>query len=227
MSCRTNAQLLFPRPVPKIEKTGLEREECWTTDLCLPDGVLLFVLALNVPASVSTPFRLNLTKLALLSLIAVSAHQMSRQEVVPSVPPELLRGLLRVPGDHLVSSSVVCVLTRFQVRWPWDVLWSYRRYRRLLKDRETVGGLVGATFLFEDLRTWWSLSLWTEWADIPRFNVVVPDHIEAARGIFGRLQMTDQEPQIWSTKWTLRSVSNNLHWAGVDLRAHVTAAPLS
>ncbi|MGH2559555.1 MAG: hypothetical protein ACRDJH_10855, partial [Thermomicrobiales bacterium] len=47
----------------------------------------------------------------------------------------------------------------------------------------------------------------------------VPGHVEAARRAFGRMVFRKgRGPELWSTKWRLASVSNNLNWADFDLR---------
>jgi hypothetical protein len=66
----------------------------------------------------------------------------------------------------------------------------------------------------------YSLSLWSNWDAIPRFGTNVPYHVRAGNRIFGRLAITKERGfEIWSTKWKLVSVSNNLNWGDFDLRA--------
>jgi hypothetical protein len=51
------------------------------------------------------------------------------------------------------------------------------------------------------------------------FSPNVAGHIEAARRVFGRLSYEPERgPELWSTKWRLVSVTNNLNWDGFDLR---------
>jgi hypothetical protein len=43
--------------------------------------------------------------------------------------------------------------------------------------------------------------------------------VEAARDLFGRLAFNAHlGPELWSTKWRLVAVSNNLNWADFDLQ---------
>ena len=77
-----------------------------------------------------------------------------------------------------------------------------------------------AAFLIENLTTCYTLSLWSRPDDIPIFGTNVSHHVYAARRIFGRLIMSQHGgPELWSTKWQLTAVSNNLNWKDFDLRA--------
>lgn len=89
-----------------------------------------------------------------------------------------------------------------------------------MKEAEQVPGLLRSVFLIENLTTCYSLSLWSRWDDIPIFGTRAPYHVRAARSVFGRLQMSKYGgPELWSTKWRLTSISNNLSWEDFDLRA--------
>lgn len=129
---------------------------------------------------------------------------------------------LREVGDHRVESPVVCVVTRFRLRGARYLLASYRNYRRVMRElrRSRTAGLLHAAFLIESPTTWYSLSIWSGADAIAHFGTNVPGHVEVANRVFGRLrQGAGQEPEIWSTKWRLQSVSNNLSWEGFDLRS--------
>jgi hypothetical protein len=98
---------------------------------------------------------------------------------------------------------------------------SYRDYRRVLRaaDARRPTGLLKSVFLLESPQAWCSLSLWD---GSPQFSAHVPAHIEAARRVFGRLYVHQEHgPELWSTKWRLMSVTNNLCWRDFDLREHL------
>jgi hypothetical protein len=131
---------------------------------------------------------------------------------------------LRQPGDHAVSVPIVCVITRFGLRRPWQLLATYLDYRRVLAEARAsrTPGLLRSAFLVENLTTWYSVSFWTDENGIPAFGTNVPVHVAAARRVFSRLKFErTRGPELWSTKWKLRSVSNNLNWDDFDLRQSV------
>lgn len=136
-------------------------------------------------------------------------------------PPSLLTELeLREPGDHSVNVPIICVMTRFGLRSPLDLLPTYLDYRRTFKAAAKTPGLLRAAFLIENLTTCYSLSIWRRWEDIPLFGTNVPHHVEAAHKVFGRMLMSKHGgPELWSTKWQLTKVSNNLNWEDFDLRS--------
>lgn len=119
------------------------------------------------------------------------------------------------------DSRIVCVLTRFRVRRPWHLVQTYLAHRWLIGRVRRVGppGLLKSVFLVENSTAFYSLSLWTDEAAIPMFGTAVQEHVSVAREIFGRLRISSGHPEIWSTKWRLHEVSNNLNWEGFDLRA--------
>lgn len=125
------------------------------------------------------------------------------------------------PGDHSVETSVVCTLTRFGLRSPHHLLPTYLDFQRVIREagRTSTPGLLRAAFLIENPVTCYSLSIWESRNAIPSFGTNVPVHVTAARRVLGRLAIdSDQRPELWSTKWRLVSVSNNLSWDGFDLR---------
>ena len=132
---------------------------------------------------------------------------------------------LTVPGEHVVDSTVTCVMTRFGLRSPRFLARSYREYQRVTRaaQRAELPELLRHAFLVENPTTWYSFSVWR---DAPTFSADVPDHIEAARKCFGWLNLDpDQGPELWSTKWRLTSVTNNLYWDGFDLRTVLAHEP--
>jgi hypothetical protein len=63
-----------------------------------------------------------------------------------------------------------------------------------------------------------TLSIWESAESIPRFGTTVPSHIDAARSGFAVLAFApDRGPELWSTKWRLAAVSNNLNWGDFEL----------
>ncbi len=125
------------------------------------------------------------------------------------------------PGDHQVSVPILCVITRFGLQSARFLLPTYRDYRHVMRDLETshIPGFLRSAFIVENPTTCYSVSLWSSWDDIPHFGTEVPYHVDAARRIFGRVRLSaNNRPEIWSTKWQLASVSNNLNWDDFDLR---------
>jgi len=128
---------------------------------------------------------------------------------------------LNEPGDHPVDAPIICVLTRFGLRSARYLLPTCLDYRRVVREaaRVQTPGLLRSAFLIENLTTCYSLSIWNRSAAIPIFGTRVPYHVSAARRVFGRVRFgQDRGPEIWSAKWQLASVSNNLNWAELDLR---------
>lgn len=137
-----------------------------------------------------------------------------------------LRLLLAEPGDHAVEVPVLCVMTRFGLRSPLDLLPAYLYYRRVIRQAKAspTAGLLRAAFLVSFPRDALTLSVWSSKGAIPWFGTNAPFHVEAARRIFRRLRTSaDGGPELWSTKWMLTSVSNNLNWDDFDLRSTVVA----
>jgi len=125
------------------------------------------------------------------------------------------------PGDNPVDAPVVCVITRLGLRHVVDLLPTYRDYRRVLAQARSSknSGLLRSAFLVENLRTCYILSVWASYDAIARFGTDTSLHLGAARSAFGRFRFGLQGgPELWSTKWRLMSVSNNLNWADFDLR---------
>lgn len=138
---------------------------------------------------------------------------------------DLDRLLANRAGDYPVDLPVLCVLTRFRVRSPLHLVLSYLDYRRVARDAASTPGLLRTAFLVEDPRTWYSLSIWRDRDRIPEFGTRVLSHVLAAHRVFGRFSMDERHrPELWSAKWRLESVSNNLSWGDFDLRSMIVAA---
>lgn len=127
-------------------------------------------------------------------------------------------------GDNPVVAPVVCVITRFGLRRMVDLLPTYLDYRRVVAEARSarLAGLLRSAFLVENLRTCCILSVWASYEAIPSFGTATPSHVEAARAFFERCRSgVNGAPELWSTKWRLMSVSNNLSWHDFDLRAQL------
>lgn len=124
-------------------------------------------------------------------------------------------------GDRGVDVPIVCSITRFGFRRARYLPKTYRDYRRVVgaaRASETPG-LLRCAFLMENPTTAYSLSIWDEYDAIGYFGSNVPSHVEAAGHVFGRLAFEPgRGPELWSTKWRLLSVTNNLNWDDFDLR---------
>lgn len=128
---------------------------------------------------------------------------------------------LEVPGEHPVAAPITCVITRFGLRSACSLLPTYLDYRHVVREavRRQTPGLLRSAFLIEGPRTWYSLSIWADSGAIPHFGTNVLGHVDAARQVFGRVAFSQNRgPEIWSTKWRLVAVSNNLNWGDFDLR---------
>lgn len=136
--------------------------------------------------------------------------------------PGRTTGHLTEPGDHLVRSDIVCQITRFGLRRPFDLVRTYLDFRRTRRRARHVPGFLCATFVLEDARTCYTLSLWRDLRAIADFGTSTPEHLAAARQVMGRLRFQrDRGPELWSTKWRLLSVSSNLNWGSLDLRSRL------
>jgi hypothetical protein len=126
------------------------------------------------------------------------------------------------PGDNPVDIPVELVLTRFGLKRSIDLFLTHRKFEQVLSDARVsrTPGLLQSAFLIENRHTCLSLSIWTSRDVIPHFGTATPSHVDAARWIFGRCRPSSRQdgPEVWSTKWRLSSVSNNLNWGDFDLR---------
>jgi len=123
------------------------------------------------------------------------------------------------PGEHPVDVPITCVITRFGLRSARYLLPTYLDYRRTVREAAQTPGLLRSAFLIENPTTCYSVSIWESRDAIPRFGTNVPSHVGVARKAFGRVSFREGHgPEIWSTKWRLSAVSNNLNWGEFDLR---------
>jgi len=140
----------------------------------------------------------------------------------------MMREPRRIPaGEHPMQRPILCVLTRCRLRRLRDLLPVYLYFRRIHRQLQTspLPGFIHAALPFEGFQTVYFLSFWESQAAIARFGTAIPEHIFAVRRLFARAARTpDGLPEIWSTKWTLTAVSNNLHWQGINWWALINAA---
>ena len=151
-------------------------------------------------------------------------------EEVPGSSASALGSRLIKPGEHAVDVPIICVVTRFRLRRARFLLPTYLGYRRVVKEaaRAQTPGLLRSAFLIENSRTCYTLSIWANHVAIPHFGTNVPSHVKTARRVFGRVCFRESRgPEIWSTKWQLSHVSNNLNWEGFDLRGLILRAAVS
>lgn len=124
-------------------------------------------------------------------------------------------------GDRHVDAPIVCNITRFGLRGARFLPSTYRDFRRVVRaaGASETPGLLRCVFLVENPTTAYSLSIWQDYDAIGHFGTNVPSHAEVAGHVFRRLAFEpDRGPELWSTKWRLMSVTNNLNWEDLDLR---------
>jgi hypothetical protein len=125
------------------------------------------------------------------------------------------------PHERPVEVPIVCVLTRFGLRSARHLVPTYLDYGRVVREARSarIPGLLRSAFLVEDPRTCYSLSFCTDVNAIGVFGTAVRAHVTAGNRVFGRLIFDPSRgPELWSTKWRLISVSNNLNWKDFNLR---------
>ncbi len=147
---------------------------------------------------------------------------MTASDRVPDMRDHLRTEALILGDRTLRDSTVTCVITRFGVRNPLDLLALRKSYRETLvaARRASNPELLRSAFLVENARACFTISIWSHPRAIPRFGTLVPEHVTAARDAFQRLSyQAGRGPELWSTKWQLRSTSNNLNWDDFDLRS--------
>jgi len=120
-------------------------------------------------------------------------------------------------GDRPIGSTTIAVITRFGLRSPLHVPLMYMGYRRVLRRSRGIPGFLRSAFLVEGPRTCMTISIWAKWEAIPVFGTTVPEHVAVARRSFSWLRFAEGRPELWSAKWRLSSVSNNLTWDDFDL----------
>jgi hypothetical protein len=127
-------------------------------------------------------------------------------------------------GYRRVNSTMACVVTRFRMKSLLGVIGCYRHYRRIRAASRRQTGLLAALFAFDDTRTCYTISIWSDDEAILRFNTESSRHIRAGNWLAGRLDTCEGRPELWSAKFSLQAIGDNLQWHGVDTRATLRAA---
>jgi hypothetical protein len=118
-----------------------------------------------------------------------------------------------------VDTTISCVLTRFHLRSSWSLIPFYLAFRRVRRDARVIAGLLQASFLVENRRTCYTLSLWKDENSIMDFGSV-RSHITAANSVFSGDY--GPRPEIWSAQFRMWAVScHNLNWKGQDWQTHL------
>lgn len=118
-----------------------------------------------------------------------------------------------------VDTTISCVLTRFHLRSSWSLVPFYLAFRRVRREARVIAGLIQASFLIENRRTCYTLSLWKDDDSIVDFGRV-RSHITAANSVFSGAY--GPRPEIWSAQFRMWAVScHNLNWEGVDWQTHL------
>ncbi len=103
---------------------------------------------------------------------------------------------------------MICVTTRFHLRYFWQLIPMYFLYRYMLSDIQTTRGLIRYAFLVESPHVCYTLSIWTSQQHLESFSNV-PRHIHAVR------QAKRLCKAIWSAYWHLDVVSKYANtWLG-------------
>lgn len=126
-------------------------------------------------------------------------------------------------GYDAVETTVFCVLTRFKVRSPIDLLRFFLLSRQIRRASKRISGLITSLFLVENLSTFFTLSIWKDRDAVLRFNTIVTEHITSANWCFRRLRLSSSgRVLLWSAQFQLTAVSpHNLCWEGVDVEPYL------
>src|ERR1700739_1907917 len=128
-------------------------------------------------------------------------------------------------GFTRLETKVTCVVSRFELRSAWSLLWMWLSFRRVRAASRGIPGLLRAAFLVESPRVCFIFSMWSGDHALIEFGTHVHAHIHAARHTFRRtFNVARQRAEVWSTQWRLWAVSNNLNWHGFDLAASLDDA---
>lgn len=115
---------------------------------------------------------------------------------------------------------MVVVVTRFRLRTAWGLLATWIAYKRLERRIGTTPGLLKQSFVFEGLHSALSISIWDSDLSVVRFGAQQPFHVAVGNAVFPRIaRMGDGRPELWSIKARPVSLSSNLNWDQLDLRA--------
>ena len=118
-----------------------------------------------------------------------------------------------------VDTTISCVLSRFHLRSSWSLIPFYLAFRRVRREARVIAGLLQASFLIENRRTCYTLSLWKDDHSIVDFGSVRA-HITAANSVFSGVY--GRRPEVWSAQFRMWAVScHNLNWEGMDWQMHL------
>jgi quinol monooxygenase YgiN len=114
---------------------------------------------------------------------------------------------------------MICVTTRFHLRYFWQLLPVYFLYRGMLSDLQTAPGLIRYAFLVENPRVCYTFSIWESQQCLEKFSNV-SHHIHAVR----RAKKLCQG--IWSAYWHFDAISEYANiWSGFPTWPALTAHP--
>lgn len=120
-------------------------------------------------------------------------------------------------GFDAVSSEVSCVITRFEVRSCWSLFRFLYEYSRVKRDSKQISGLIVTLFSMENLRTYYTISVWADSLAIGDFNTRVLSHITAARYSIKALRYDSDGARLWSGRFLLVGRSHhNINWTALD-----------
>jgi hypothetical protein len=122
-------------------------------------------------------------------------------------------------GFARVDTTIACVLSRFRLNSVFSIVPFYLAFRRIQNGASSVPGFMKAVLLFENHRTFYTLSFWKDDWSIVQFSDVRA-HISAANSAFDATYREDlKRAEIWSAQFRLWAVSShNLNWEGLDLQ---------
>jgi hypothetical protein len=119
-----------------------------------------------------------------------------------------------------IDSSVLCVITRFELKSRWAVLRTFLLFRRVRREARSVEGSIASLFVVERPRTCFTISLWRDADSILRFNSEAYAHVQAANFCFRDLVRDESGVRLWSGEFRLCAMSpHNFRWTGIDFRS--------
>lgn len=114
---------------------------------------------------------------------------------------------------------MMCVTTRFRLKYPWQLVSMYRAYRRMRPDLAAAPGLLRHAFIVEHPLACYTVSVWESRSALERF-ANARSHVRAVRHAKGICR------EIWSAYWTLDAVSAYAsNWAGGRAWPGLTPSP--
>ena len=103
---------------------------------------------------------------------------------------------------------MLCVTTRFHLRYPWHIVSIYFAYKAIQRQLKTAPGLLRYAFLLESPFVCYTFSIWESEQAIQNFSNV-ENHIQAVR-LAKRLCQN-----VWSAYWQMDAISKYAsQWPG-------------